>query len=332
MNSDKRSFLEQLDALDKQLSEPIFAGRLPFAFLEFLLSITGNWFGSVCFASTTLPLLIAICFEKDISIWHPWYGLVLCMIGINLTLWVLVLSPKRSASSKRARMIFYGPVLGGIAPAIGVAVLYISPLSSMAKTMGYFQICSWSIGVIPTAILKPLVKRTRPASWILEAPNTANERIQRLQKAAQAKHIHTLPKLFTLDGKASFPSRDAAGVTSSMYALVFLYPSQESFGAVRILGIACILLSCFGRMYFLAHHLLDVLTGAVTAYMMIVGLDQLFCSGGCQMEWWVPLAGHLMLLLTVVSTRWMFNWSVFGAGSIRVEDGDKDDGKDEKKE
>ena len=80
-------------------------------------------------------------------------------------------------------------------------------------------------------------------------------------------------------------------------------------------------------MYFLAHHLLDVLTGALTAYFAIVGLEHLFCDRetGCTMDWWVPLAGHLMLLAAVILTRWMFNWKVFGAGIIRVDDGNEDD-------
>ncbi|KAL3930138.1 MAG: hypothetical protein SGBAC_011893 [Bacillariaceae sp.] len=331
-----RSIWKRLNEFDRRISEPIFAARLPFAFLEYLLSIPGNWFGSCSFASATLPSLLGIFCDGGIAEWHPWHGLVAGLIAFNLTIWTLLLSPKKSAISRRARIIFYGPLTGAVGPIIGVTVLAMSPLSTMAKNVGYFQICSWSIGVIPTACLKPLVSRQRPASWILlknDATTSDDEdRVNRLQKAAKEKHINTLPKLFTLDANHSFPSGDTAGALSSMYTLIFLdhvYPSSSSLG-VRIVGIILVLLSCFGRMYWMAHHLLDVSVGVLAAYFPLVLLERMFCDErGCNMEWWVPLVGHFILLVTVIVTRAMFSSKkgVFAAGSIRVdgESGDEDD-------
>ncbi|CAJ1945571.1 unnamed protein product [Cylindrotheca closterium] len=327
---DRRMYWERLDEVDKELSEPIFIARLPFYLLEFLLSLPGNWFGSCCFASLTLPSLVAIFVNGGISSeeWYPWYMLVGGLVLMNLTLWILLISPIKSATSKRARILFYGPLTGALAPIIGVIVLAISPLPTMSRNMGYFQVCAWSIGVIPTACLKPLVARQRPASWILHNnhSNAGDERIQLLQKAVQEKHINTLPRMFALDAYASFPSGDTAGAMSSMYALIFLH--HPSNPGVRLLGMIFVLLSCFGRMYWMAHHMLDVLMGVLLAYLPCAILAGIFCNydtGSCQMEWWVPLVGHFMLLLMVISTRLIFNSSVFGSGTLQTDDRDEND-------
>jgi membrane-associated phospholipid phosphatase len=302
---------KQLDALDKKVSEPIFASRLPFAALELFLSVPGNFFGSCSFTFTTCPALIAIVFEgnTDFGTWHALVGFML--LG-NLIIWHLALSPRKDSINRSARRIFFGPITGAVAPILGVTVLAVGPLSTYARQMGYFQACAWSIGVLPTAVIKPLVARQRPASWILQGERST----QMLQTAASEKHYTNLPKLFARDAFASMPSGDTAGAMACMYPLLFLLSDSTA----RIFGIACIAFSCFGRVYWMAHHVGDIFVGVVTSLLACRLLQAILCNDAvCPVEWWTPLVTHGLLLSIVIFTRWLYKSQIFGTGTIRME-------------
>ena len=84
------------------------------------------------------------------------------------------------------------------------------------------------------------------------------------------------------DGNASFPSGDVAG------AVVF--GASVAKAGWPGLGMALILGSAFGRVYWRAHHVLDVcaggLFGAVAAKVM----------QSVVVKWWHPLAAHVALI------------------------------------
>jgi hypothetical protein len=303
---------KQLDALDKKISEPIFAFRLPFAALELFLSVPGNFFGSCSFAFTTCPALIAIAFDEGNTDFGIWHALVGFMLLSNLLVWHLALSPRKDFIHRSARKIFFGPITGALAPILGVAVLAVCPLSTYSRQMGYFQGCAWSIGVIPSAIIKPLVARQRPASWILQGGTST----QMLQTAASEKHYTNLPKLFARDAFASMPSGDTAGAMACMYPLLFLSFNSNA----RIFGIACIAMSCFGRVYWMAHHVGDIFVGVVTSLLACRLLQTILCNDAvCHVEWWTPLVTHGLLLSVVVFMRWLYNFPIIGTGTIRME-------------
>lgn len=306
----------QLDALDKRISERIFAARLPFAFLELLLSVPGNFFGSCSFALVTSPSLVAIAFEGS-TVLDGWHFLVGGVFLSNLLLWRLVISPEKNHINCNARRFVYGPLTGAVAPIFGVTLLTFSPLSTYARQMGYIQLCTWSIGVLPTATIKPWIARQRPASWILEANSSASKR---LQTAAGEKHLNTLPALFARDAYASMPSGDTAGAMGCMYPLLFLF-SEDNLGA-RIFGLACIAMSCFGRVYWMAHHVGDASVGVFTSLLACQALLAVLYNGTeqCLVEWWTPLVMHGLLLCVVMLTRWYFKSPVLCSGSLRVDD------------
>ena len=84
------------------------------------------------------------------------------------------------------------------------------------------------------------------------------------------------------DGNASFPSGDVAGA-------VAFGASVAQAGYPR-LALALMLTSAFGRVYWRAHHVLDVCAGgffgAVAAKVM----------QSVAVKWWHPLAAHLALI------------------------------------
>uniref|UniRef100_A0A7S2GZ35 Phosphatidic acid phosphatase type 2/haloperoxidase domain-containing protein n=1 Tax=Helicotheca tamesis TaxID=374047 RepID=A0A7S2GZ35_9STRA len=314
-----------MDKLDKQISTPLLALKLPLPIFEYLLSIPGNFFGSCSFTVVTCPALIAICLDGKIH-WNHWYALVGMLVVCNLAIWLHVLSPdnKKSSSSRFAKKLFYGPLVSAMSPLIGIALLKYAPptssISNNARQMGYFQMCAWSIGVIPASILKPFVARQRPATWINHEENatTNDNKIKMLQKAAREKHISVLPKLFSKDAAVSMASGDAAGAMACMYPLIFVH---ESSNQAKILAWICVCLSCVGRVYWFAHHVGDVLAGVITSFFACWILQHILCDETtCLIQWWDPLVAHGLLLVTAIVTRLMTKQRVFHSGTMRVED------------
>eukprot|EP00980_Cylindrotheca_fusiformis_P028822 scaffold22653_cov119-Cylindrotheca_fusiformis.AAC.3 len=302
---------KQLDAIDKAISTPLFALRLPVAILEFFLSLPGNFFGSCSFTLILCPSLVGIALEggTEISRWHILIG---ALLVCHILLWHLLLSSKKDLSNDFARRYFYGPLTVALGPIVGVSLLAVSPLSTFARQMGYFQMCAWSTGVLPTAILKPLVGRERPASWILNGDDS------RLQQAVGEKHIPALPRLFAKDSYESMPSGDTAGAVGCMY--LFLRSENSLLGAF---GMLCIALSCLGRMYWMAHHFLDVCVGVLTSLVACTMLQTRFCNDDateCFVEWWNPIVIHSFVLSTVVAPKWYKKKPTLYAGTLRMDD------------
>ena len=309
---------KHLDSFDKQISRPIFAARLPFKVLEFILSIPGNFFGCFSFTVMTFPALVSIYYDDNVIHSfneYQWYFFLVASLSIfNLLVWVLILSPRKNSLHRFARWIFYGPVVIGLSPIIGTLLLYHAPCSYKARQIGYFQICAKLVGVIPTAILKPYVKRHRPAAWVLHTDSDLF-----LQKAAREKHYFVLTKLFSLDAFQSMPSGDAAGAIACMYSLLFSQEEQPIH--IIIFAWTCVLLSCIGRVYWLAHHVGDVFMGVITSLSACWVLEQTLCTNGTchDIDHFTPLIVHGILLAIVILTRYLNKRDVFNDGTIKVE-------------
>ena len=101
------------------------------------------------------------------------------------------------------------------------------------------------------------------------------------------------------NGDASFPSGDAALAT--LFALPIYYIGStttnddhggDAIGSSRYyyqgIAVSIVVLSASGRMYVLAHHVLDVTVGI----LLSIGLHHLATFWGFgidQMQWWYPL-------------------------------------------
>jgi membrane-associated phospholipid phosphatase len=320
-SSESSSTFSFLDAIDKKISSPFFLAILPSSALEFALSIPGNFFGSCTFATVTCPALIAAFFdlvdEEKQSIMSFWHGCVLVLLVLNIAIWRLVLTAEKDKSThKFARQIFYGPLFSALGPFLGVALLKsgAANISENAIQNGFLQISLWLIGVIPSAIIKPVVRRQRPAARARS--QTANGEAK-LYNAARDKHFTILPRILAKDTFHSMPSGDAAGAMASMYGLLFL--QSETSTAIVFLGCICILLSCIGRMYFLAHHFCDVLVGVVTSFLACKLFQGIMCDAiVCQVNWWTPLLAHGLLIVVVIVTRLLCTKDkVFDAGTVK---------------
>lgn len=324
----KLTVWERLDVIDKKLSRPLFLAKLPLRFQELLLSIPGNFFGSGSFALITCPAITTIIFlynsnNKEDTSFQQWYGWmvgVALLFCINLIIWVQILSSKNRKLHQQAINLFYGKLLGAIGPILSIGILSLTPNHTeqerYARQMGYAQICMWSIGVVPIAILKPWVARQRPAYWI----HQSQEHV-RLQQAAATKHFPILPKMFVHDPNASFPSGDAGGAIGCMFPLLFLQQEAEKSVSTIYLAWTFVLLSCIGRVYFFAHHVGDVMAGVTTSLAACWIFQQLVCDskGNNSITWWTPLVSHAFLLAIVLFTRWLHKHGILDAGTITIQ-------------
>lgn len=107
-----------------------------------------------------------------------------------------------------------------------------------------------------------------------------------------ARRLRIIPRLLGRDANAAFPSGDAVG------ALVFAHALNRC--GFRSLGIACALGSLAGRVYWHAHHALDVTVGAAIG----LGTSMLLSSlgpGTLAWCWWHGAAAQAMLVLVALA-------------------------------
>ena len=84
------------------------------------------------------------------------------------------------------------------------------------------------------------------------------------------------------DPNASFPSGDVAGATAFCLALLPTHPGVAG---------ACVAFSAFGRLFYHAHHVVDVACGA------LITVAAHFALGAAGIEpastlWWTPIAAE----------------------------------------
>jgi hypothetical protein len=138
-------------------------------------------------------------------------------------------------------------------------------------------------------------------------------------KVFHRKAFPIIPTVLARSGKEgykSFPSGDA--MSSVCFAIPLAYMKFSKLfeaklanmdGAVdddlstvipTILAVCSVVLSCIGRVYFLAHHVLDVLVGALIP-VIFHGIFTWANVGIYDLEWWYPLAS-ISVCLSVLGT------------------------------
>ena len=301
----ERTLLHRLDVLDMCLSRPIFLANLS-AVAEHALSVPGNFFGVPVVTLLVMPNALAMYFSESNPISTWWHCVVWLLILAVLILWNVVLT-----GNKRAIRIFYGPTLGALAALLGVGLLSWMPdESSSVRQIGYFQLAAWCLAVIPVAVLKPSIARLRPVM----SHNDTDEYGKAMKAAAKAKHLSILPRLFRKDGRASFPSGDAAGAMAVAFVIGRCDPSHSPVRSILI-----VLLSAAGRMYWQAHYLGDVVVGAILSWTCCWLLEQgLLLTGSepCRALRWHALLAHAALCVTVILTRLYFKTKIFQSGTL----------------
>ena len=127
-------------------------------------------------------------------------------------------------------------------------------------------------------------------------------------RATVTKSLANIPSMLRAgDPNGAFPSGDVAG------AVAFAYPLWRAVGC-RWVAVGCVAFSAAGRMYWLAHHLIDVVSGAVVGLLACALLDATLTSFvpstntpstramDATTSWWSPLAAFAVLVAYAKST------------------------------
>jgi membrane-associated phospholipid phosphatase len=247
-----------LDELDKRCSAPIFRlqiGRM----LEWCLSVPGCFFGMPA-VNAVCPAVIACglggCSDAHIGA----LGILALLITAIMVVWI---SYHADQTGKRSHLVLFRVSTTVAALFVGTALVAAIATKGSAQRAGYFQLAAWYAQVMPILYLKDNTKRRRPVAC--EPHHIGSDVVA----AAAAKALNKIPmSLRRLDPNTAFPSGDVGGAMTVAYTL-------WNCGGSRAAALACVVLSAFGRMYWQAHHLLDVLVGACTSLLTCAALDML---------------------------------------------------------
>ena len=140
-------------------------------------------------------------------------------------------------------------------------------LAGVPVARALLHVQTWFLALIPIMAVKKLTKRRRPI----------------ISDCGRPKGLPSLEPIIIRDGLASFPSGDV------MSAVCFAFPLRD---AHPWLSAGMVALTAFGRIYFRAHHLFDVVCGAVLAYTICAGV----VASGMYGSWWHPLFAQAAFL------------------------------------
>ena len=308
-----QTLVQYLAHFDKAISKPFFAIQLSRP-LEFLLSFPGNFFG-IAFNSMVLVPNITTWYITKLPSGHTsWKILVLIVFIVSTISWLGVFF-----GSIKARKFCYNRFISSWNPLVGIMILLQldEPSESSyawAKALGFFQMTSWCINMTLSIMLKFLSQRRRPIVYLCPLfTNTDSENIQRNSDlfSVGKKCTSALSALLRQDSYGSFPSGDAAGAVALLYPFLRYGTYQEQSLATILVG-----LSCFGRLYWLAHHFLDITVGVLISLFACLVLEKKypfrqsqtfttdsFDYGDCYACWWHPIASYLLMICALKFTK-----------------------------
>eukprot|EP00913_Durusdinium_trenchii_P012603 g11836.t1 len=261
--------MERLERLDQRLSRPVFQMKLPEA-------LTAG-FPHAFFGPT--PLLLAALATQTLAAWVACVALLAFGLGS-----------------------FYGGLAGwGDFTKLTKLVIFLMPslcvyLSSHLPPPGpaistISLICA-ALCVACAVPLKALSDRRRPA-------------VRWGQEAQRATLLAPYIKAMCKGGQSreAWPSSDAAVMAANAILLWnVLKTSSLSSSLAVALSVSVFALACFGRMYFWAHHLFDVLSGAFAPLLHQGLLGSLIVLGALHFRWcssWHFLLSFVLFLLSL---------------------------------
>lgn len=281
---------DEIDLLDKALSASVFRLRLRRE-TEAVLSIPACLLSLPAFPAIAPSLLIIAGAGKH-SGWLL-IGGTCAGLAAMLFLWCAGLAKERPMRQLQS------PFLVLVAPVIGLTVPLLLGGEETRKLhgLGCFYMFAWFAVDLPVSLAKKMFRRRRPIAC--DARDIGEE----IVKAASEKGFSFLGRmLLHIDPNTSFPSADVA------IAVSFAFPLSRCGIGAALFGALCTLTCAFGRMYWQAHHLLDVLAGGLLGLIVCFVLDQALasvyfvdayvdCGGVCNARWWhyiVAQAAHLV--------------------------------------
>ncbi|KAJ1456195.1 hypothetical protein M885DRAFT_518352 [Pelagophyceae sp. CCMP2097] len=221
-----------LDRVDRRLSAPFF--DLPsLGAMEVFVSVPGNCFGQPAWLFPVSPVALAAASEGAS---FKLIAAAALLAAAHGALWFVAVS---DGGQPRLFRLLYHKVWVYAGPAASLLALRAAPQHARAAA-GFF-VAAWFAGIVPVLVLKSAAQRPRPCAT-RPAPNRYFEIIART--------------LRDHDAHQSLPSGDCAGAAIFAVALALFHGAPK-------LGTACVFASAFGRLYYQAHHLLDVALGAL---------------------------------------------------------------------
>ncbi len=293
-----RDILVQLDVFDKAISGFLFRLSLP-PIVEAIYSVPANFFGLVPSLAIG-PLWVAVlALEDGSSVNERQRGKILLLKSTTLLLttaflmaWALFQNGSMPLTKILARKHFYLVAIFFNITLLSYTLLPLSsedPYAAVSKkafSHAIYLLFLWPPSILVIVILKEFSQRPRPI--VLDKARD-NDKDRWLAKKTFPNICHFLAKA---QANESFPSGDATSAT--IVAIVLIEISHK----YTTPAICLWALACTGRVYFLAHHVFDVLVGSVLA----VVLHKVAFSMGLgiyDMVWWHPLASTTFLAIYV---------------------------------
>ena len=261
----------RLDRLDKRLSGPLFQLQLG-ARLEVLLSVPGCFFGMPAALAVT-PSLLAAAYSGGVPPSHLALGAGVLLLAA----WGVVVI----GESERLALALFSMRACVVAPVVGVWLVEVHEgFPSAAKARAHLMLLSLFCALVPTLVLKKRTRRRRPVVSEVEHLGEASA------SAATRKSLRVIPRLLSRDTNAAFPSGDATGAAVVAFALAGASTGHRRAAVGLLVG------ACAGRIYWHAHHLLDVTVGAAIGLAVSATVHWALGGGAA---WWHALGAEATL-------------------------------------
>mmetsp|Transcript_15891 Transcript_15891/g.25827 ORF Transcript_15891/g.25827 Transcript_15891/m.25827 type:complete len:319 (+) Transcript_15891:58-1014(+) len=266
------------DSLDKRISRPLFHTSLPIG-AELFLSIPSMWFGCIPFALGIVPVVIVIMVSDE----QPVIVRVLAKTTLIIhCLWWARITGESTRDGSGFAKAYNAPshVMRWAPHAVMAFAMFGDQVGVQAVALYY---CSWFLTQLCCETVKIYFQRARPAVALaseLDAVGRALPEVAALVRKPSQAYM-------------AFPSSDAAGSAVFAVSLVASATSYVTREAI-VLAVIAVLLVGFGRVYFHAHHVLDIIGGyligsACTAFVIFA------THPGC--SWVIVVVSQVMTLV-----------------------------------
>ncbi|KAG7351319.1 PAP2 superfamily protein [Nitzschia inconspicua] len=297
-----------MDRIDMELSRWLFELSLPTE-VEAIFSVPACFFGLIPTVYVGPIGLAILALSNDYNyndkvggndnyaLTMLWIIAVILSVSF-LTAWTLFLRGTRWPLAQfLGKKILY---LVGFPWSIGILYLLLKSSSSRHSqyqelhynnvfSLAIYSLYLWCWTVLIVLALKRWSKRYRPCvkysrQWII-----AN------------KSFPVIPIMLSkTQADESFPSGDAASAAALAIPMLYIDSTNAttefpwSVSTLTFLAGTMVFLASTGRVYFLAHHVADVLVGALTAgFVHLISTYMGF--GVFNMQWWYPFAANALV-------------------------------------
>ena len=230
-----------LDVIDKALTWPF--NRMYVSVLEVPLTVVGTWFGIPVTSMSLCALILGAATSRTFHL----SLLSLLFFVLALLAWFVLLSRgKHDDFYSLSKNALFGAIIGAqVATHVSFRM---NPDSPNPEAVSAWYLISYLLTQLIVCYLKAVCRRMRPG-------------------AALSSSLSSVPRLFPLvtflNCKGfmvfeSFPSGDAAGAMCFSCVLAAVTQSDYAYVFAAV--------ASAGRMYFFAHHFIDVAVGAGIAY------------------------------------------------------------------